>query len=687
MPQTNRVDPRAKKLKDHYAAINQAPRLAKQSPLIAQSTLERLNAALQIPSEDLAVNPDEQVRQIGKALVLAVFVAEYKKETRDTALLQGWLFFWYAYLDPISPTQPAPSIANVIAFCSDASNLRAFLHDAKRWVNTAYANDLESLRALHALLSQENFGKIVLSGLPRRPSDSERRTFGNYLNAAARVLALRVESLVPEFFEPEGLPSEEIIETSAARVDDSALTNGKEIIHVSPPEQVMWVAQWMASFGSHLPGLGTHNLSHAAFMERPLTFQKLRGQPRAPAFLTGADAEAKGMSGFVSGVLGSGRTALLKSLTRRYALQFLRQPNGILAFSLSARDFVLYARNRRSIHDFIADTLASYGGETPNIEELPNMLRMLDRAGKLLVCVDDLDRLSDIEQSEVWAQLTFSPAVIAAVLPWQVERLTRLSPRAQIGLVSLKSLAEQEQRALLEHIAVETETVYDRRTAEALLRELPSLAQTPLGVLVLLDQLAHAWTDATQVAAAALDEWCRRAGLPLPSFEDGAAALTNEWMHLQTAAYDLLLTLHQGTGYERLNGQCDVTIVPAMVENQHGYKWQMNWEQVGRTGLFHPVPHPSGEGLALIYRDLTSYILAHAAQRYDFVFQMRGRALHPQAVAILEQAMRHLANLKNPQRGLDIRHLTPLPRAQPPPPKPKTKRWHGLFPELFRALS
>lgn len=687
MPQTNRVDPRAKQLKDHFAAINQAPRLAKQSPLIASSHLERLIAALQIPSEHLATNPDEQIRQIGKALVLALFMAEYKKETRDTALLQGWLFFWYAYLDPISPVSPAPSIASVITFCTDTSNVRDFLHQAKRWVNTAHANDSDTLRTLHSALSQENFGKIVVSGLPRRPSDSERRTFGNYLNAAARVLALRLESLVPELLEPAAGLAIERAETSPVRVVTNTQTSSQEPIHVSPPEQVKWVAQWMASFGSRLPGLGAPNLSHSAFMERPLAFQKLRGQPRAPAFLAGADAEAKGMSGFVSGVLGSGRTALLKSLTRRYAMQYRRQPEGILSFYFSAGDFVLHARNRRSVHDFIVDTLASYGGDTPNIEALPEMLRTLDHAGKLLVCVDDLYRLSDTDQSEVWAQLAFSPAVIAAVLPWQVERLSRLAPRAHIGMVSLEPLAGQEQMALLEHIAVATETVYDRRAAEALLCELPSLARTPLGVIILLDQLARAWTDTTQVVAAALDELCRRAGLPLPSFEDGAAALTNEWMHLQTAAYELMVTLHQDGGYERLNGQCEVTIVPAMVENQHGYKWQMNWEQAGRTGLFRPVPHPSGEGLALIHRDLTCYLLAHAARQYDFVFRWQGRELHPEAVAILEQAMRHLVNLKNPQRGFDIRRLTRLPRMQPPPPNPKTKWWRGLFPELFRVLS
>lgn len=686
MSLANRVDPRAKQLKDHFAAINQSPRSAGQSPLLSHQSLERLTAALHINAERLASSPDEQVRQVGQALMLSIFIAEYKQETRDVALLQGLLIFWHSYLDPISAAQPAPSIASVTTYCADMTNARAFLHQAKRWLSSAYAHDMETLRALNTLLSSENFGKIVISGLPHRPSDSERRTFGNYLNAAARVMAVRLESLVPELFQayvpPNLMPDEPLKPHDKAVVP---MRSG-EIIHVSPPAQALWIAGWMANVSGRLPGLRQRNLPAACFVERRLQFQSLRGQPRTPAFLTGTDAEAKGMSGFVVGELGSGRTAFLKSLARLYAAQFLRQHEGIVPFYFSAGDFVIHARNRRSIHEFIADRLLSFGGETAGIEELPDLLRALDRAGKLLFLMDDLDQLSEADQSEVLAQLTFSPAVLCAALSWQVERLAQTNTRAHLGVTSFALFTAQEQLGLIEHVAAVTDCVYDGHTARELLRELPSLAQSPLGLMIILDELARDWTDLTRVTSVALDEFCRRAGLPLAPFGDRGAATSNEWVHLQSAAFDLLFALQLPDGYASLNGQYDVTIVREMVENPQGYAWRQNWEQVKHSGLFRPVTHATGEALALIHRDLTYYLLAHVARQHEFTLQWRERGLPPKAVAILEQVTRHLENLKNPRRRFDIRYFTPLLPVQLPP-KSKPKSWGGFFPKLFRMVS
>ncbi len=687
MPRANRVDPRAKQLKDHFAAITQNPRRAKHSPLVAQPNLERLLVALRLQSDHLALNPDEQVRHIGKALALSLFIPEYQKVPPDLALLQGLVFFWHSYLDPISAAQPAPSIASVITFCADVSHAREFLRQAKQWVNAGDTLDLETLRALHSLLSAEQFGKIVVSGLPHRPSDSERRTFGNYLNAAARVMALRLEALVPELFEERAPREEDHAATCFSQKDAIIPQLDTETIKVAVPEQVMWIAEWMTHASARLPGLQRRNLPTMCFVERRLEFQKLRGQAHAPDVLAGASAETMGMAGFVVGELGSGRTAFLRFLTRQYAGQFLRHSEGILPFYFSAGEYVIHARNRRSIHDYIADTLLSFGGETPGIEELPDLLRAVERAGKLLLLIDDLDRLSEADQSEVLAQLTFSPAVLCAALPWQVTRLAQSNTRAHLGVTSFAPLAKDEQLALLEHVATVTDVVYDRRTAEELLRELPALAQTPLGVMTMLDQLARDWTDSTRVAGAALDELCRRAGLPLAPFEGQDAATSTEWMHLQSAAFDLLFTLQRVNGYAGLNGQCDVTIVREMVENPRGYAWTQSWEQVRHTGLFRPIPRTTGQALALIHRDLTCYLLAHAARHHDFAIQWRGRALHPEAVAMLHQVICHLERLKNPRRGFDIRYLTPLPRVQPPPAKPKTKSWRGFFPEIFRVLS
>src|ERR1700682_2025605 len=77
MTQANRVDPRAKQLKDHFASINEAPRFAKDSPLTERTNLGRIATTFHISPAQLGTPPDEQIRQIGKALTLTLFTAEY----------------------------------------------------------------------------------------------------------------------------------------------------------------------------------------------------------------------------------------------------------------------------------------------------------------------------------------------------------------------------------------------------------------------------------------------------------------------------------------------------------------------------------------------------------------------------------------------------------------------------------
>lgn len=685
----NRVDPRARRLKDYFATINESPRLAKDSPLLEKANLKRLATKLHLSADQLATTSDEQVRQIGKALTLSMFVPEYKKETRDASLLQGLLCFWHAYLSPISPSHPAPSVSSVIVYCSDVSNLREFLLEAQRWVSAAYSYDPPEIHTVLGLFTPENIRKTVVGGLPTRPTDSERRTYGNYLNASARELALRLESLVPELF-AERVEARRKANSETEQAGGMAITMpGPEVtIQVHPPEQVAWVAHQMIGVGFRLPGPGAENLRADGFLERTLDSRTLRGRVHIPAFLSGAAADVKGMSGLLSGELGSGRTAFLKFLTYQYALQFHRKGDGVLPYYFAAADFVIYARNRRSIYDFIGDTLAGLGGNTEGIEQLPDMLRALDQAGKLLLLVDDLDRLSDADQGEVLSQLAFSPAVVFAVLPWQVERLAGMTPRSQLGVFTLPPLTPREQVELLEGMGHATDAVYDIRFAEQLLRELPDLAQMPLGVITILQEVQQDWTDSTKVVETALGEYLRRAGFPPAPSPREESAFSNEWFHLRSATFDLLLTIKESGGYERLEGETDVTVWREMVENKHGYAWRMNWDQVSRTGLFRPVLRPSGEGLELINRDLTCYLLALVAWEKKWNLELPPYPLHPQAVQLLRRAGRHIESLKNPHRGLDIRQLIARPRAlTAPSQEPKIQKWRGLLPEIFRILS
>lgn len=689
MTQANRVDPRAKQLKDHFASINAAPRLAKDSPLAEKTNLERIAPAVHLSAQQLATTPDEQIRQVGKALTLALFIPEYAKERRETSFLQGLILFWYSFLEPMAPVHPAPPIARVITYCAELSHHRAFLRGAQRWVQGAFADDPAELRNVIALLTPEHFRKIVLVGLPTSPTESERRTFGNYLNHVARELEVRLESLVPELFvEGASALRDEKIEEKRGDMVIVPPASVQAPIRVQPPEPLMWVAGEMINVGFRLPGLSKSPLRADGYVECPIAFRGLLGYPRVPAFIAGADADLKGMAGFLSGVLGSGRTAFLKYLTYQYSRQFILKKEGALAYYFRAEDFVIHARNRRSIHDFVAEGLLALGGKTEGLAELPEMLHRMDQAGKLLLLVDDLDRLSDADQSEVLSQLTFSPAVIFAVLPWQVERLATLTPRLHLGLFKLPLLTVQEQWAILERMSHATEIGYDPQRAEQLLSELPDLAQVPLGVITIFDQAQQPWTDATQVVEVALEEYLRRAGLPPLPFGHKPPEFTREWFHLKSASHNLLSLLRQPDGYEELGGETNVTVSRFMVENPNGYAWSMKWEEVARTGLFRPVPHPAGEGLGLINQDLTCYLLAQAGQEALWQTELPPRSIHPNAADLLERAARHQRNLNNPER---VRHILGLPPpmtiAEPQVKERESKSWLARVPEIFRNLS
>lgn len=684
MHQANRVDSRAKKLKDLLASINQFPRLAKQSPLVKQANLQRLATNLHLAPDQLATSPDEQIRHIGKALTLTLFLAEYKKDMHNLPFLHGLLMFWHSYPAPISAAHPAPSVTSVIAYCADVNNLRDFLHEAQRWANHAYANDSELLRTVLTLLSPETFRKQVIGGMPVHPSDSERRTYGNYLNTASRELALRLESFVPELFtENESVPDEtQKMEQQEGNANPIPAPANAQI-QVYPPKQLGWVAQWMINVGFRLPGLGADSLRVDGYLERPLVFRTVRGQPRAPTFVAGAEPDLKGMSAFLSGVQGSGRSAFLKCLTYQYSRQFLLDGYGALAYYFSANDFVVHARNRRSVHDLIADSLLERGGNLGGIEELPDLLRTVDRAGKLLLLVDDVDRLSDADQAEVITQLAFSPNVVFSMLPWQVEKLSRIVTRSHLGHVALVELTPVERLALVERLKENPHYSFEMETIRQWFAELPDLSKSPLGVVAILEQATRQEKDATHATETALKEFAARAELPRLEDAPDLIPLPQEWIHLFSAAADLTLRLRVKGGYEELAGEPDVMVTQFMVENPNGHAWNMSWAEVARTGLFRPVPYVS-DGLAIINRDLTCYLMALVVQHERTPFVLPTYPIHPSAMELLQRAYRHVINLQKQRRRLSAWGNLPSPRE---PTKPKPAPLFGWIPELFRNSS
>jgi hypothetical protein len=611
MTKASRVDPRAQALKDLLTTINNFPRRAKEFLLGNSENQQHLADAFHFPPEQLAPTSDEQIRRLVQWLLLSLFVTNYQKATRENHFLLGLLFFWHTYLVPVAASRSTPPLSRVVAYVALPTNLEEFAREAQRWAKFAYADDPQTLRAILPLLIPEHFRKTLLVGIPANPTDTERRTFGNYLNLAAREVALRIEAIVLDAFSPR----RQMNQVALSQTEPSP-SSGKISVEVRPPSRLNWIAGELVRICFRLPAIDGDCLRADGYLERSLPFRSLRGQPRLPAFIKGSSTKVEAMSGFISGVLGSGRTAWMKWLTYQYSRVFLHYPDAPLAVYFSALDFVVHARNRRSVNDFITDELIARAGRAEDMQFLPEELRRLDRAGKLLLLVDDLDRLSDADQVEVMTQLTFSPAVVFAVLPWQVDKLLLQCKRTHIGLLALPPLSEQERGTLVDRLYANPHYGFDLETVDQLFQDLPDLSRSPLGIVVILEEANREWTEATQVCEAALQEYARRAGLPpAPIGIYAAGEIAQEWRYLFSAAHDLIIRMRMKKNpHEELQGEPNVVITKFIVENPSGHAWKMPWADVERTGLFRPVRHGSDEGLAIINRDLTCFLMALSAQ-------------------------------------------------------------------------
>jgi hypothetical protein len=100
------------------------------------------------------------------------------------------------------------------------------------------------------------------------------------------------------------------------------------------------------------------------------------------------------------------------------------------------------------------------------------------------------------------------------------------------------------------------------------------------------------------------------------------------------------------------------------------------------------VPHPTGEALALIDRDLSCYLMAQAARRGGWTLDLPSHPIHLLATELLQRAQRHLHNLNQPRRGLDLRKLLNTgPMSQPTALAAKSNTWMSRFPNFFRNFS
>jgi hypothetical protein len=307
------------------------------------------------------------------------------------------------------------------------------------------------------------------------------------------------------------------------------------------------------------------------------------------------------MSGALVGVPGSGRSTFLLKLTFDLARQWSEsQP---LAVYLNAADFLPYARNRRTIHELIARQVLKAGFQV-DIEAMRRGLQAYDEAGQLLLLVDDLDRLSSTDQSEVLGQLAFSPAVLYTTVPWQANRVLSEMHQAHVGAFKLLDLDVQQQRELLWRAALDRKyQEVDLDLGYVALTEVPDLSTLPLGVMAVYEQVQVYRGTRTQIVQCALQEWLERAGF-------GRPACAGEWLDLEPVARSLrqlaAVWLSDLLWYGESSDE-EVWVTRARYEHTLTPEWHCHWDLLVQSRLVET--HPSVEAAVRFYnRDVLSYL-------------------------------------------------------------------------------
>jgi len=582
-------------LKDELELLFHAPDHFDQSPLCSARTLQCLlgeryqrMAGDGLQPGDLAV---EGLKQLAARLCAEALQQD------DVHLAEGLVLIWHQYLEPIhsGSARSIPAVARVLAYCAQPGNLREFWHEVNRLEGDAQ----------YAGSSQANglFGDVSVNGSAnqhRMAAQKQRRTYANYIQRAFEVFAKTAE-LTGLFETLDKVPTNEVAVTDQPAPIVETPSEVAEHLVARASALDMMVAHILEEC-CHLPPACGWALPTSCAIERTVEVRSVKGEPLCPGALPAGVAGVKRISGVLAGVPGSGRTSFLYRVAYCWASAWsYRQP---LAIYIRAREFLVYIRNRRSVHDFTSRQILA-NGSRDELESLSKALEEYEQAYGLLWLVDDLDRLPESHQAEVVMQMALSPTVLYATTPWEADRIARQMYQPEVGVFDLAALSKAEQKEMLVALmAQHPEAKADIRLGYLALHEAPYLARLPLGVMAVFDQLLTSIADRVHVAQRALEEYFERARLPNPQF-------TGEWLTLDPTSR-VLIVMATVTGADILWVK-EADIFTTRVRFEQGVGWMPDcpWELLARTRLFEP--HPKRDDACRFFNwDVLGYLIAQS---------------------------------------------------------------------------
>jgi hypothetical protein len=628
------IESRTRKLKSMLELLVRDPEEFAQLPICQPETLDQLlPPEYEQTEQDLKTN-DKAVLALKYMALELLFSSISASKPHHDPLAKGLLLFWHTYLEPIRPTtnRMIPPLIEVMEYCAAEANLGGFLDEVNRLIKASSSfsqkadfgkatfslpsdilaslfNELRSVARTPAGVSHEI--------IPSAEIGKRRRTFQNYLQRAMREMAEMLYKGAPELFEEAKRASPKRHRQPAKRNDETPAVVEVPLVSAVKVEGDVSVESLNLEFFQLLvsyikkaccnqPEACGYVFPIEGVIDRTVTVHPIQGDPMLSVGAEGKVEALSRMSGVLVGVPGSGRTTFLRRLAYEWARRWSDE-NSPLAVYCSALDFLPYARNRRSVYSFIAE-LAFSTDDSEKVEEWRKELAALDQAGRLLLLVDDLDRLPEADQSEVVGQLAFSPAVIYTTVPWEVNRIAKWMRQRHVGEFILADLDEAQQRDLLSRLAGEyPEREFDLDLGLVALREVPYLAWLPLGILAVYAQVLDHQSNRARIAERALREYFERAGLTLPGF-------SGEWMTLDPRVKSLLQVARVfEADLLRVSEEArkELVVTRARYEQSLDPWWGCKWELLADTRLFEPYQGP-GEALRFINSDLMMFCAAVA---------------------------------------------------------------------------
>ncbi len=471
-------------------------------PIADPKIIDKLAEGFSVPKSQLRENAVEDLYIIFGVLLARQFMSWFvQRGKRRDVILHGLnLLFWKVITE-----QRVDQTTVILAANKKRKAYNAFydflaqsgitpIPDRKKYLAWYIQNfnipfsgpaDQQTENAIFRELSTDDeIGDLSIDEVPIK--DSERRTADKHIVSALKDLGLAVHRVVPEVFRSPENNVHPLSETNVQPIPDTTIRPLPEIRENSVDVVLESIRQLMCECSSY-----TTNEDFG--FRWPIDICGVRTvQIGADTFdsLSKDLLSVMGASlGIITGSHYSGISTLAMILTNRASrIEFL---DTVFCY-VDARQYLPYARNRRSIFEYFLDLLRKTGKWDRGDHNTVNHLQAIDKKGKFVFIVDNLRKLPAIDQIDVIGQFVLSPHVYFCASPalagFVREQFGRFNPSGDLLDAVLLDLTKMEGQQILfryfNHIGQPQR--YDLAcTHFNRARKLTDIYRSPLGVLAL----------------------------------------------------------------------------------------------------------------------------------------------------------------------------------------------------------